>query len=72
LRHHVSSIRISVDGDTARGASYFLAVTDRGPDHWGRYADRYTRRGDGWCFAHRRVFHEGRAEGSWIERAGAT
>jgi ketosteroid isomerase-like protein len=68
LRHHVSSIRVEVDGDTGRGASYFLAITDRGPDHWGRYADRYLRDGGRWRFAHRRVFHEGRAADSWIER----
>jgi ketosteroid isomerase-like protein len=70
LRHHVSSIRITVEGDSARGASYFLALTDTGPDHWGRYADRYVRAGAGWRFAHRRVFHEGRAAGSWIRSPG--
>lgn len=69
LRHHVSTVRIALDGDAGRGASYFLAITEAGPDHWGRYEDRYVRVGDGWRFAYRRVVHEGRMPGSWIERA---
>lgn len=66
LRHHVSSVRTRLGGDTAAGSSYFLALTEAGPDHWGRYADRYVRRPEGWRFAHRRVIHEGRTPGSWI------
>jgi len=69
LRHHVSSVRIELDGDTGRGASYFLALTESGPDHWGRYADDYVRVDEGWRFTRRRVVHEGRAAGSWLERA---
>lgn len=71
LRHHVSSVRVHLDGDRATGASYFLAITESGPDHWGRYADRYERSPDGWRFGHRRVIIEGRAPGSWLERASA-
>jgi ketosteroid isomerase-like protein len=62
IRHHVSSHRIMVQGDEATGYAYFLVVTDRGPDHWGRYADRYLRASDGrWLFAARRVRVDGRA-----------
>jgi ketosteroid isomerase-like protein len=62
IRHHVTSHRIDVEGpDGAVGFAYFLVVTERGPDHWGRYADRYVRAGDRWRFAARRVRLDGRA-----------
>jgi hypothetical protein len=66
LRHHVSSHRVVVDGaDTATGYAYFLVVSARGPDHWGRYADRYVRTAAGaWRFASRRVRLDGRAPGA--------
>ena len=45
IRHHVSNLTIDVVSPTeARGACYFLAVTEHGVDHWGRYRDRYVRR----------------------------
>ncbi len=45
IRHHVSNLRIEVVSPTeARGACYFLAVTERGVDHWGRYRDHYVPR----------------------------
>jgi hypothetical protein len=40
-------------------------VTERGPDHWGRYRDRFERLGGRWLFRHRRVTIDGRAAGSW-------
>lgn len=62
LRHHVSSHRIVVESpDAAVGYAYFLVVGAAGPDHWGRYADRYVRDGDRWLFAARRVRVDGRA-----------
>ena len=64
IRHHVNSIRIDVlDGSEAEAASYFFAITQRGPDHWGRYRDRLRRDGDRWRFAYRRVRLDGRAVG---------
>lgn len=61
LRHHVASHTITVDDrTTARGAAYFLVVTPEGPDHWGRYRDRYVARDGGWVFAERRVRVDGR------------
>jgi SnoaL-like domain len=50
--------------DRARARSSFLAVTDRGVDHWGRYRDDLMRAGDGWRFARRRVRTDGAAAGS--------
>ena len=66
IRHHVSNVRIEVnDPDGARGASYFFVVTDRGPDHWGRYRDEYVRRDGRWLFRYRRARLDGFAPGSW-------
>ena len=56
--------------DQARARSYFLAVTDRGTDHWGRYLDDLVRTDGGWRFAHRRVRTDGVAPGSWVEGRG--
>lgn len=65
LRHHVASHSITVhDRETASGAAYFLVVTADGPDHWGRYRDRYVARDGVWRFAERRVRVEGRAAGA--------
>jgi hypothetical protein len=65
IRHHVSSVEIRVESPTAATAdSYFLAITERGPDHWGRYRDRLVAVDGRWCFAHRRVRVDGRAIGS--------
>jgi uncharacterized protein (TIGR02246 family) len=68
IRHHVSSLHIEVTGPgSAAGAAYFFVVTERGPDHWGRYRDRYIGAADGrWRFAHRRVRLDGWAPGSWV------
>lgn len=65
IRHHVSNIDVEIEGtDAARARSYFLAVTERGPDHWGRYQDRLVRVDGRWLFQHRRVRTEGRAANS--------
>ncbi len=69
LRHHVSSVRIELEGsDSARAASYFFAITELGPDHWGLYLDRFARVGDAWLIAHRRVRVDGAATGSRLVR----
>ncbi|HZR81238.1 MAG TPA: nuclear transport factor 2 family protein [Candidatus Binatia bacterium] len=66
IRHHVSNHRIDVvNRDEARGVAYFFVVTDRGPDHWGRYRDVYARVGDRWLFRHRRARLDGWAANSW-------
>ncbi|HSQ01562.1 MAG TPA: nuclear transport factor 2 family protein [Candidatus Dormibacteraeota bacterium] len=67
IRHHLSNLTVAVTGpDDATGAAYFFVVTERGPDHWGRYRDRYTRGDEGWRFAHRRVRLDGYTSGSWV------
>ncbi|HJQ82688.1 MAG TPA: nuclear transport factor 2 family protein [Candidatus Binatia bacterium] len=69
IRHHVSSVLVTMETpDAATADSYFLAVTERGPDHWGRYRDRLVRREGRWVFQHRRVRVDGRAAGSVFAR----
>jgi SnoaL-like domain len=66
IRHHTSALRIDLapSGDEASAACYFMALTDIGLDHWGRYRDRLVRDGDRWLFAHRLVGVDGITPGS--------
>jgi uncharacterized protein (TIGR02246 family) len=69
IRHHVSNLTIDIVSPTeARGACYFLAITEHGVDHWGRYRDRYTPDGDKWLFAHRLARTDGTTPGGWAAR----
>ena len=66
IRHHVSNLVIEVTGpDNASAEAYFLAITEHGPDHWGRYRDRFTRVGARWLFEYRRARTDGHAPG-WV------
>ena len=66
IRHHVSNVTIDVVSPIeARGASYFLAVTEHGVDHWGRYRDHYVPEGDRWVFAHRSARTDGTTPAGW-------
>jgi len=66
IRHHVSSLTIDLhDPDRASARSYFLAITERGPDHWGRYRDHLVKVGEHWLFEHRHVRPDGHATSSW-------
>lgn len=66
IRHHLSSVVIEIRNATAASArSYFLAITDRGPDHWGRYRDEFVQVDGRWLFRHRRVRPDGHSERSW-------
>src|SRR5262249_30017324 len=70
IRHHVTSLRIEVSAPgEATSASYFLVVGEQGPDHWGRYRDRYTHRDGRWLFARRQVRVDGRAPASAIAKS---
>jgi hypothetical protein len=72
VRHHVTTLSIDVTGsDEASGAAYFLVVSERGLDHWGRYRDRYVRTAGVWRFAARRVRIDGFGPGSWAGRRHA-
>lgn len=62
IRHHVSSIDIQVqDREHASARSYFFVITERGPDHWGRYRDELVHEDGLWRFQRRKVRLDGRA-----------
>lgn len=63
VRHRVATHQIDIDDPShARGYCYYQVVMAHGLDHWGRYFDRYERRGGRWLFAHRRVTRDGQVE----------
>jgi hypothetical protein len=65
VRHYTTNTHIEFESrESARVFSYFFVITEIGPDHWGRYADRLRPVGDEWLFAQRRVTTEGASEGS--------
>jgi 3-phenylpropionate/cinnamic acid dioxygenase small subunit len=70
IRHHVGSVLIELEGEgRARARCYFVAVTDRGVDHWGRYQDELAQVvDDSWRFVHRRVRTDGATPGGWAAR----
>ncbi len=56
VRHNVTNVRFeSVSPSEATVASYFTVFTQVGPDHMGRYRDRFVPVGDRWLIAHRFV-----------------
>ncbi len=60
VRHHVSSIRFgTVSRDRVEVSSYFLAVTNIGVDHWGRYRDILIPVDGRWLFALREASADG-------------
>lgn len=60
VRHHVSSVRFgAVSRDRVEVSSYFLAVTNIGVDHWGRYRDVLVPVGGRWLFASREASADG-------------
>jgi hypothetical protein len=76
IRHHCSNLMIDLVSPTeAHGACYFLAVTEHGVDHWGRYRDRFVPDRDNpsddrWLFSYRYVKTDGTVPGGWA--AGRT
>jgi ketosteroid isomerase-like protein len=69
IRHHVSNVSIALgDPEVATAEAYFLALTERGPDHWGHYRDRLVVRDGRWVFTLRRVRVDGRSPASVLGR----
>jgi SnoaL-like domain len=69
IRHYTSNLSIDVVGRyEANARCYFLALTETGVDHWGRYRDRLVPIDDGrWRFASRFVRTDGVVPGGWAE-----
>jgi hypothetical protein len=56
VRHHLTTSLITFDNEkSARGRSYFLAVTNVGLDHSGVYVDWFIKLDDRWFIAEREV-----------------
>jgi hypothetical protein len=56
IRHNLTTCLIELSGpDRATARTYFVVLTDIGPDHAGTYTDTLVRRGEDWLFAHRRI-----------------
>ena len=70
--HHVSGIHFtSVTPEEVEVASYFFVVTDVGPDHWGRYRDRFAPIDDRWLIRSRRAATDGFSKESLFRPIGA-
>jgi hypothetical protein len=55
-RHNLTTSKIELTGpDTATARTYWLVMTDAGPDHCGVYQDRFRQVSGDWLIAHRRV-----------------
>jgi hypothetical protein len=56
VRHNITTCHIALTGrDTATAKTYFMVMTDLGPDHAGNYDDTLVKKGDRWVFSHRRI-----------------
>jgi hypothetical protein len=74
VRHHVTLSRVEMtDRNGATADTHFVAFTEKGVDHWGRWIDKFHRHEDGrWLFRERLVWIEGVAEFSWMHAGGLT
>lgn len=66
VRHFVANVAFDqVAPDRIDASSYFMVVTDQGPDHWGRYRDVFRPVGEHWLLEHRLVAIDAMREGGW-------
>ncbi|MCB2063918.1 MAG: nuclear transport factor 2 family protein [Novosphingobium sp.] len=56
VRHNLTTCKIDMTGpDTATARTYWIVMSDNGPDHCGVYLDEFRKVGEEWLIAHRRV-----------------
>ncbi len=71
VRHNLTTCKIELTGpDSARARTYWLVMTDVGPDHCGVYQDVFRKVGEDWLIAHRKVKTEWNAADSHFVPAG--
>lgn len=72
IRHFVTNLSFdSVTAESIEASAYFMVLTDRGPDHWGRYRDVYVPVDDRWLLRHRLASVDAAREEGWFAgRAG--
>jgi uncharacterized protein (TIGR02246 family) len=69
IRHFTATHQIDLVSPTeAKGRCYYVVLTDRGVDHWGRYVDEYRQLEGRWLFWHRKVTTDGSVPDSWAQR----
>jgi hypothetical protein len=67
VRHHLTTSDITIEEDgTARGRSYFMVLTNEGPDHSGLYLDRFSCVDGTWLIASRAMRLEWTSPGSLL------
>lgn len=56
VRHNLTTCKIDLTGpDTAKARTYWMVITDIGPDHSGVYVDEFRKEDGQWLIAHRKV-----------------
>lgn len=56
VRHNLTTCKIDLTGpDTADVRTYWMVITDVGPDHSGVYVDKFRKEDGQWLIAHRKV-----------------
>ena len=55
MRHHLGQSLVDIEGNHAKGRTYFALLNAFGLDHHGVYADTMVRTPHGWRFALRQV-----------------
>ena len=56
VRHNLTTCKIDLTGpDTAKVRTYWMVITDIGPDHSGVYVDDFRNEDGQWLIAHRQV-----------------
>jgi len=70
IRHFTATHQIDIENESeARGRAYYMVLTQKGIDHWGRYIDQYRRIDGHWLFWHRKVTTDAAVPGAWAEQA---
>ena len=65
IRHNLTTSEIELTGpDTARARTYFVVVTQSGPDHAGVYSDELVHSGERWLFSRRSITLDWRSPAS--------
>ena len=73
-RHNISNIVIKVDGNKAKGVSYWFHYSNDNPDRrgvfdgFGHYEDELIKVNGKWFFTKRKIYNEGRDE--WAYKGG--
>jgi len=63
VRHNLTTCKIDLTGpDSATVRTYWIVMSDNGPDHCGVYLDEFRKVGDEWLIAHRKVRTDWQAE----------